>query len=84
MPQLAGVPVSEEVTLELIQLLVDAGHDQVAGVLVLALEHERRVVALTIRDRDAILSVLDDQPDGLTELRGVLLREREWRLREGL
>jgi hypothetical protein len=27
---------------------------------------------------------LDDPPDGLEELRGVLLREHEWRVREGL
>jgi hypothetical protein len=28
--------------------------------------------------------VLDDCPDGLAELRGVLLREHAWRQREGL
>jgi hypothetical protein len=41
-------------------------------------------VAVTPEERGAILSVLEDPPDGLAELRGVLLREREWRAREGL
>jgi hypothetical protein len=41
-------------------------------------------VALTIPDREAILRALDDPPKGLAELRGVLLREHEWRLRVGL
>lgn len=31
---------------------------------------------LTPEERTAILGVLDDPPDGLTELRGALLRER--------
>ena len=31
-----------------------------------------------------ILSVLDDPPDQLAELRGVLLHEHEWREREGI
>jgi hypothetical protein len=41
-------------------------------------------VALTIDDREFILAVLDDPPPGLEELRGVLLRELEWRRAEGL
>ena len=48
------------------------------------LRRERAVVALTIPDREAILRALDDPSDGLAELRGVLLREREWRKRVGL
>jgi hypothetical protein len=43
-----------------------------------------RDAELMIDDRTAILSVLDDPPDRLAELRGVLLREHEWRQREGL
>jgi hypothetical protein len=36
-------------------------------------------------DRESILRALDETPsDGLAELRGVLLTEHEWRLREGL
>jgi hypothetical protein len=50
----------------------------------LALDAERAVVALTIEGRERILRALDDCPEGLTELRGVLLREHEWRVQEGL
>jgi hypothetical protein len=43
------------------------------------------VVALTIEDRQRILRALERGfPDGLAELRGVLLREHEGRVREGL
>ena len=45
---------------------------------------QTKVLALTIPQRERILRALDDAPDGLAELRGVLLREREWRVREGL
>ena len=34
--------------------------------------------------RDIVLGVLDDAPDPLVELRAVLLKQREWRVREGL
>jgi hypothetical protein len=49
-----------------------------------ALEREAVGLALSIDDRERILRALDDPPDGLAELRGVLLREHEWRLRDGL
>jgi hypothetical protein len=42
------------------------------------------MLALTIVDRDDILQVLVDCPDGLCELRAVLLKQQEWRAREGL
>ena len=46
---------------------------------------ESKVVALTVEDRERILSALDDvRTDALAELRGVLLQEHEWRVREGL
>jgi hypothetical protein len=52
------------------------------------LEHaskvETKVLALTIPEREAILRALEECPDGLAELRGALVREREWRVREGL
>jgi hypothetical protein len=41
------------------------------------------VLGLSIEDRNVILSVLDP-PDALSELRGVLRKENEWRRREGL
>ena len=80
----AGVRVANEDVLDLARLLHDAGFDDTAEVLVVALEVEQSIVALSIQDREAILRSLDDPPAGLTELRGVLLTEHEWRVREGL
>ena len=46
---------------------------------------ETRVLALTVVDRESMLRALDEPPtDALAELRGVLLSEHEWRVREGL
>jgi hypothetical protein len=81
---LAGVPVADRLVLELARRLRDAGLDDTAETLEDAYDHEWRGAALTIADRAAILRVLDDAPDGLAERRGVLLREHEGRMREGL
>jgi hypothetical protein len=43
-----------------------------------------RIFALTIVDRESILRALAECPDALGELRAVLLREHDWRVREGL
>ena len=43
-----------------------------------------KVFALTIDERAIILSVLDDPPEALGELRAVLLNEHQWRQAEGL
>lgn len=77
---LAGIPVSSE----LVRELADLVDEPTAGVLEKALETEVVILALTIADRERILWSRDDPPDGLAELRGVLLVEREWRVREGL
>ena len=42
------------------------------------------LLALTVDERAVILAQLDDPPDGLAELRAVLLNEHQWREREGL
>jgi uncharacterized protein (DUF1778 family) len=60
------------------------GFDDTARALVVALEAEQELVALTIEDREAILRALDDPPSALAVLRAVLLQEHEWRVREGL
>jgi hypothetical protein len=82
--RLAGVCVSDKDVLELARLLNDGGFDDTAEALVVALEAEQALVALTIQDREAILRTLNAPPAGLAELRGVLIREHEWRVREGL
>ena len=69
--------------LKLTRLLDDAGFDDTAELLTVALEADQTLVALSIQDREAILRTLDDPPDALAELRGVLLREHEWRVRVG-
>ena len=42
------------------------------------------MLALTIPDREKMLAALEDAPADLAELRGMLLRELEWRRAEGL
>lgn len=81
---LAGIPVRDQDVLELARLLRDGGFDDTAETLEDAYDAECRVLALTIPDREAIVRTLADPPDGLAELRGVLLREHDWRVREGL
>jgi hypothetical protein len=77
---LAGIRVRDEDVRELAGLV----DEPTATVLGNAIERETVIVALTIEGRWRILRALDDPPDGLAELRGVLLRENEWRVRAGL
>jgi hypothetical protein len=42
------------------------------------------LLALTIDERAIILAALENPPDGLAELRAVLLNEHAWRQRTGL
>jgi len=80
----AGVRVGEEDVLDLARRLYDAGFDDTAEAIVVALEAEEQIVGLSVDDRAAILRTLDDPPANLAHLRGVLLAELEWRVREGL
>ena len=83
--QLAGVPIRDDDVRELARLLRDGGFVDVAHKLEHALLIETKVLALSIVDRESMLWALDEPPtDALAELRGVLLREHEWRVREGL
>ena len=83
--QLAGVPVRDGDVRELERLLRDGGFVDVASKLDHALTMETRVLALTVVDRESMLRALDEPPtDALAELRGVLLSEHEWRVRERL
>jgi hypothetical protein len=81
---LAGIPVRDQDVLEIARLLRGAGFDDTTEQLENAYDVECKVLALTIPDLEAILRALEDCPDGLAELRGVLVREHEWRIREGL
>jgi uncharacterized protein (DUF1778 family) len=75
--RLAAISVREENVADLARLLLDAGFDDTADVLLVALDAEQDLVALSAADREAILQVLDDPPDGLAELRVAVLAEHE-------
>jgi hypothetical protein len=81
---LAGIPVADRDVLELTRRLRASGFVDTAEVLELGYDSERRVGALTVPDREAILRTLEDSPGELAELRGVLLREHAWRMEHGL
>jgi hypothetical protein len=82
--RLAGVSVREE-DVDLARLLFGAGLEDTGDALLVALDAEQDLVALSVADREAILRVLDDPPIGLAELlRGVLLAEHQGRMRDGL
>ncbi len=76
MLRLYGVAVSDDDARTLIDLLLRVGRadDLSAAVMIeKGVERELHAVALTPGERDAILGVLDDPPDGLVELREGLL-----------
>jgi hypothetical protein len=80
----AGTPVPDSDVLKLAGMLRDSGFDDVTERLEDAYDLEVKVLALTIPEREAIIRTLDDPPETLADLRGVLLREHEWPVREGL
>jgi hypothetical protein len=77
---LAGLRATDEAVSELAGLV----DEPTASLLTKALELKTVVRALTIEDRERILLALADPPDGLAELRGVLIAEHEGRVRQGL
>lgn len=82
---LAGIPVREADVLEHTGSLRGEGFDIVAEKLERAIADEVRILALTVNDRESMIWALaGTNTDGLCELRAVLLREHEWRTREGL
>jgi hypothetical protein len=81
---LAGIPVADRDVLELALLLRGADFIDTAERLEDAFDLETKVLALTIVERASILRALDDPPEGLAELRSVLLAEHVGRVRDGL
>lgn len=78
MLRVLGIPISEDDARWLIAALYrDAHAPAVSAALMLEKGVERGLyaVGLSREERTAILGVIDDPPDGLTELRGVLMRE---------
>jgi hypothetical protein len=82
--QLAGVNLATCDAQRLAAMLTAAGLTATADTLARAWGEGDEVVPLTLAERDAILSVLDDPSSGLCELRAVLVAQRAWRRREGL
>jgi hypothetical protein len=81
---IAGVAVSESDVRELIVRLRVTGFDDVASKLDIDADVEAHMLNAT-DDREAMLRALDDPPtDALAQLRGALLRDHEWFMREGL
>jgi len=79
-----GIPVSEADGRALVaSLIADGSPDALsaAGRVSLGLERDLYAVALAPAERDAILAQLEDPPDGLAELRGVLMWDFEQRQR---
>ena len=80
---LAGVRVLADAVAELADTVRATGADELADRLEVALADGVALLALTIDERAIILAALEDPPDGLVELRAVLLNEHEWRQHEG-
>ena len=78
---LAGVPLRDELVLELARLVDD---DALGSRLETAYGRMTKVLALTIPERETIIQALVDCPDELSELRAVLVAEHVARKREGL
>ena len=78
MIMLAGIPVRDELLLELARLVDEP---QLAERLETTWSRETRVLGLTVPERETVLVALDDPPAGLEELRAVLLREHTDRAR---
>ena len=77
-------PVLADAVADLADTVRATGADDLANRLEVALDDGVAPLALTIDERAIILAALEDPPDGLAELRAVLLNEHEWRQREGL
>jgi len=75
MMRLAGIELTEDSLLALVVRLRSAGLGEQADRIVDALMSMQTEVTLRHPDRLAILTVLDDPPEGLAELRHVLLHD---------
>jgi len=76
MMRLAGIEITEESLLALVVRLRGADLDDQADRIVDALMSMQTEATLTHPDRVALLTVLDEPPDGLAELRRVRHEEQ--------
>ena len=75
---LAGVRIRREYALDLARRLTRVGSDSTARLLLDAVTHGEDIVALSAGDRERVLAVLEDPPQGLAELRVALFDELNW------
>lgn len=73
--RLAGVTIRDSAAAQLACLLHDNGEHSLASHLGHAIDHLHDHVALSARDREAVLRVLTDCPAGLADLRAALLAD---------
>ena len=73
--EIAGIAVDRLAVLALAERLTSAGHLDTAALLLIADASGDERVGLNITDREAIIDVLDEVPDTLAELHGVLVTE---------
>jgi hypothetical protein len=73
--ELAGIEIDRLAVLELAKRLTRAGHMDTAALLLIADASGDERVGLSIKDREAIIDVLDNPPHTLAELHGVLVVE---------
>ena len=74
--ELAGIAVDDLAVLELLERLAGAAHTDTVALLLIARRFGDQRVALSIKDREAIIDVLGDRPDTLAELYDVLVLEQ--------
>ena len=74
--ELAGITVDDVAVLELAERLAGAAHTDTLALLLIARRSGDQRVALSIKDREAIIDVLGDRPDALAELYEVLVAEQ--------
>ena len=67
--EIAGIAVDGLAVIELADRLLHAGHMDTAVLLLIAHACDDERVGLNVEDREAVLDVLVDPPDGLAELR---------------
>jgi len=82
--KLAGVDIQDQDGLELAIVLRQNGYAEAASRIETTAEEHQNEVALTIKDREDILSVLVETDSELAKLRAVLLEEHVARKQTGL
>jgi hypothetical protein len=81
---LAGLAVPADGVEQLAALVRIGGAAELADRLERTLDNQVKLLALSLDERALLLSALEDPPQGLAELRAVLLADHQWRRREGL